>query len=73
VEREQGGGELVLTILIKGPPKSGKTTTAVKIAAMLKNNGERVKLIDETTPDHNFGDRFNDDNPDYQVVTEMER
>jgi cellulose biosynthesis protein BcsQ len=62
----------MLTILIKGPPKSGKTTTAVKIAAMLKNNGERVKLIDCDPSDHDFDGKFDDDDPDYQIVTEME-
>jgi len=66
----------MLTILVQGPPKSGKTTAAVKIAVLFKSNGHRVKLVDcgdDSMTAHNFEGQFDDANPDYQVVTKLVR
>jgi len=63
----------MLKIIVRGPPKSGKTTTAVRICAMLKKAGQRVQLIDCDTSEHRFDGLYEDPNPNVQVVTEMER
>lgn len=64
----------MLTITVKGPPKSGKTTTAVKIATLFKSNGHRVKLIDcsDGMASHNFEGQFDDEDPEFQIVTDQE-
>lgn len=62
----------MLTITIKGPPKSGKTTTAAAIANMLLRRGDRVQLIDEETAQHPIG-IFNANDPTVQIVTERTR
>lgn len=61
----------MITVVVRGPPKSGKTTMAVRICALLKKSGERVRLVDCDPYEHRFDGQFEDPQPTVEVVTEM--